>query len=370
VAVDNAGNLFVADWGNSTIRKVTPAGVVTTLAGSAGAFGTNDGTGSAARFNKPIGVAVDSAGNVFVADEFNHTIRKVSPIGTNWVVTTLAGSAGVTGTNDGVGSAARFRYPEGVAVDSAGNLYVADSLNHRITKGTPVIQRLVPVLAWTNPAAITYGTALDASQLNATASVPGTFSYTPSAGTTPNAGTNTLSVLFAPTDTTDYGSTTATVGLTVSPTSLTVTASNTTRAFGITNPIFAGAITGLQNGDNIAAIYACTATPASPPGTYSIIVTVVDPNGRLGNYTVTTNNGTLTVLGLPPQFQAATQAGTSLMFTWSAMTGQTYQVQYSSDLAPANWTNLGNPISATSATTTTSDRMTNSQRFYRVVLLP
>ena len=79
VAVDSAGNVYVADTSNHTIRKVTPAGVVTTLAGLAGNSGSADGTGSAARFYLPCGVAVDSAGNVYVADTGNHTIRKVTP---------------------------------------------------------------------------------------------------------------------------------------------------------------------------------------------------------------------------------------------------------------------------------------------------
>ena len=94
----------------------------TTLAGIAG-HGSVDGTGSAARFRYPCGVAVDSAGNVYVADTGNHTIRKVTPAG---VVTTLAGLAGSSGSADGTGSAARFNGPAGVAVDSAGNVYVAD----------------------------------------------------------------------------------------------------------------------------------------------------------------------------------------------------------------------------------------------------
>jgi len=135
VAVDSSGNAYVSDTDNNTIRKVTPAGVVTTLAGSAGSSGSADGIGSAARFFCPEGLAVDSSGNVYVADFYNDTIRKVTPAG---VVTTLAGTAGRAATADGIGTAARFSNPSSVAVDSTGNLYVADTGNDRITKGVPV----------------------------------------------------------------------------------------------------------------------------------------------------------------------------------------------------------------------------------------
>jgi len=134
VATDSSGNVYVADTDNSTIRKITPAGVVTTVAGSAGVFGSADGTGAAARFNNPIGVATDSSGNVYVADTNNHTIRKITPAG---AVTTLAGSAGVIGSADGTGAAASFNRPFGVATDSSGNVYVADLSNHTIRKITP-----------------------------------------------------------------------------------------------------------------------------------------------------------------------------------------------------------------------------------------
>ncbi len=134
VAVDAAGNLYVGDTGNHTIRKITPAGVVTTLAGSPSLIGSTDGTGPAARFNIPIGVAVDAAGNVYVGDTSNHTIRKISPAG---VVSTLAGLAGNPGIADGTGSAANFNQPFGVAVDAVGNVYVADSTNRTIRKITP-----------------------------------------------------------------------------------------------------------------------------------------------------------------------------------------------------------------------------------------
>jgi sugar lactone lactonase YvrE len=134
IATDSAGNVYVADTGNSTIRKITPAGMVSTFAGTAGAIGSADGTGSAARFDIPIGIATDSAGNVYVADQGNSTIRKITP---NGMVSTLAGAAGVVGSADGVASSARFNYPRGIAIDSADNLYVADTSNSTIRKITP-----------------------------------------------------------------------------------------------------------------------------------------------------------------------------------------------------------------------------------------
>ena len=131
LAVDTAGNVYVADlfW----IRKITPAGEVTTLAGS-GSGSSEDGTGSAASFHQPDGIAVDASGNVYVADTFNQTIRKITQAG---VVTTIAGKAEVDGSSDGIGTEATFYAPEGIAVDASGNLFVADLGNNKIRKITP-----------------------------------------------------------------------------------------------------------------------------------------------------------------------------------------------------------------------------------------
>jgi len=142
VAVDGFGNVYVADADNHAIRKITAAGEVTTLAGSGDlgvpAGDADDPTGRAARFNSPFSVAVDGAGNVYVADTENHRIRKITAAGQ---VTTLAGppagSGGtISGFADGFGGAARFNSPHGVAVDGAGNVYVADTMNHSIRKIT------------------------------------------------------------------------------------------------------------------------------------------------------------------------------------------------------------------------------------------
>lgn len=133
VAADSAGNVYVADSTNHTIRKVTPAGVVATLAGSPGKFGGVDGPASAARFHHPIGVAIDSGGNLYVADSSNYAIRKITPAG---AVSTLAGFLGQAGSADGTGTGARFNGPAGIAVDNAGNVYVSEIGNHTIRKIT------------------------------------------------------------------------------------------------------------------------------------------------------------------------------------------------------------------------------------------
>jgi hypothetical protein len=135
------GNLYVADFGNNAIRKIAPIGpdwVTTTVAGFSGNTGSKDGPASVAMFSSPNGIAVDASETLYVADQYNYTIRKVAPSGGSWVVSTLAGVALQAGTNDGPGTSARFYRPWGIAVDPAGNLFVADCFNHTIRKGTPI----------------------------------------------------------------------------------------------------------------------------------------------------------------------------------------------------------------------------------------
>jgi sugar lactone lactonase YvrE len=128
------GNLYVAERGSSTIRKITPQAVVTTVAGVAGATGSIDGIGTGARFNEPTRLTTDQDGNLYITDTGNATIRRVAP---NGGVSTLAGKAGECGAADGGPDTARFCGPQGIARDRNGNLFVADTLNHTIRKITP-----------------------------------------------------------------------------------------------------------------------------------------------------------------------------------------------------------------------------------------
>ena len=156
VAVDGSGNLYVADYGNNRIRRITAAGVVSTLAGS-GVTGSTDGPGASASFNGPTSVAVDASGTVYVADYFNHKVRRITAAG---VVSTLAGT-GSAGTADGTGASAAFNQPNGVAVDAGGAVYVADRGNHKIRRITAA--GVVSTLAGTGSAGSTDGPAASAS---------------------------------------------------------------------------------------------------------------------------------------------------------------------------------------------------------------
>jgi len=158
VAIDALGNIYVADNGNNVIRKITSKGGVTTLAGS-GKRGSANATGLDASFNQPQALAVDANGNVFVADEGNNLIRKITPAG---VVTTVAGTGGRGNTN-GIGTAASFDGPAGIAVDDKGNIYVGDSNNNLIRKIAP--DRTVTTVAGTGVAGHNNG-ALSAATFN------------------------------------------------------------------------------------------------------------------------------------------------------------------------------------------------------------
>src|SRR2546426_8131260 len=131
IASDQHGNLFVSDTGNHTIRRIGSSGAVTTVAGIAGQSGFVNGPASSALFSSPLGIKVATNGTIFVSDCGNHLIRAISPSG---LVTTLAGNPGLWGSDDGIGSAPRFNGPVGLVLDTEGNVFVSDSNSHTIRK--------------------------------------------------------------------------------------------------------------------------------------------------------------------------------------------------------------------------------------------
>lgn len=146
IAVDKNKNIYVSDTGNHTIRKITPTGVVTTLAGKAGVTGSDDDYGSVlgeSRFNTPQGMGIDADGNLFVADSGNHTIRQVYVDG---YVQTYAGKAGISGNIDGIASETRYNTPYGVTIDNDNSVYVADRNNNTIRKTMSELINNVPTL--------------------------------------------------------------------------------------------------------------------------------------------------------------------------------------------------------------------------------
>jgi hypothetical protein len=154
IAINQNDDIFIVDNENSSIRKVTKEGVVTTLAGD-GTRGLKNGAGLSAQFNEPYGIAIDKSGNLYVADTFNNLIRKVTPDGT---VTTFAG--GEEGYQDGSLTTARFYYPRGIAFDAEGNLLVVERGNNRVRKISTLGE--VTTLAGNGSPGITDGKAMSA----------------------------------------------------------------------------------------------------------------------------------------------------------------------------------------------------------------
>jgi sugar lactone lactonase YvrE len=279
VTADGAGNLFVADTGSNTIRKITPGGVVSTLAGLAGSHGSDDGTGSAARFFTPEGIAVDSSGNLYVADTNNQTIRKISPAG---VVSTLAGQAGLSGSSDGAGSAARFQNPSDLAVDSSGNILVADTDNHTIRKIAP--------------AGLT-GTVAGQAGLSGGANGTGSAArfFYPAGVAVDSAGN--VYVADTNNDTIRMRSAATVPQITTQPQSQTVTAgasvSFTVVATGVPTPTYQWNFNGVAIGGATSSTYSLSSVQAANAGNYTVTVT-----NSAGS--VTSNPATLTVNAATP----------------------------------------------------------------------
>jgi len=209
VTVDAAGNVYIAD--NQRVRMVSvTTGIITTVAGNGepsiwgqGSPSGDGGPATNANLSGDTGLAVDSYGNLYIADTFNERIRVVSA--STRIITSLVGTGNIGFNGDGIGAlSAELYYPYGVALDTTGNIYIADALNNRVRAVGAANMLLGP------------------AQLDATASVPGSFVYNPAAGTPINGGVTPLSVTFTPSDTVHYATATATVNLTVNPATTTL----------------------------------------------------------------------------------------------------------------------------------------------------
>ena len=269
----------------------------------------------------------------------NGTVFKVNTDGTGF--TTLNNFSGSDG-----------RWPTGGLMLSAKTLYgtteQGGSINHGTVFGLTLSGSSISNLSvtWVWPHSITYGVALGPTQLDATANYPGAFAYSPPAGTVLNAGTNILSAVFTPTDTAAYP-VAINVQVDVLKAPLTVTAGNASRQYGQNNPVLTGTVTGVVNGDNITANYTCGATPSSPPATYPIVPSLVDPNNRLSNYNVTINDGILTVLTLFPTVEYEIQADFDGR-DWLVIQGETVRWQHF-DFTPVGLHNPNYPATVISS---------------------
>jgi len=332
IAIDLSGNLYINDDLNSRIRMVSPSGTITTIVGNGGSPGNGDGGPAiSATLNQPHGVTVDANGFLYIADTFSNRIRRVDQFGT---ITTVAGNGQSNGGDGGPAFDAGLNLPTKVSVDAVGNYYIADLFNYRIRKVTvsSVPQGGAPTINWPTPAAISYGTALSATQLDATANVPGTFVYTPALGSVLTAGTQTLSATFTPTNTAYYATTTVTVTLQVTQVTTTISWTPPTAITGGT------ALSGTQLDATASEQGTFVYTPAAgtvlPFGaltlsvtftpydavdyttaTASVPLTVLAPSGavHLSGYQVTTNI-TAGSAGYNPQYIAVDGNG-NIFFT-------------------------------------------------------
>jgi sugar lactone lactonase YvrE len=340
-AVDGQGNVYVADGNSNIIRKITPAGLVSTLAGSGGQ-GSQDGIGTSASFYQPAAISIDAIGNVYVAENGNNIIRKITPAG---VVTTIAGTAGVFGYKDANGIAAKFFGPAGLTIDTSGNIYFSDLQNQVIRKlittgyaidkplptglvfdpttgsisGIPAI--LSPLTNYTITAYNTSGSSSAIIKIGATGtmsfdtipsktygspdfspaiSTAGVITYTSSNATVATIVAGNIHILSVGKSiiTATNGSTTLTQTLTVTPAALTLIAGNKSNLNGAPIPALTITYSGFVNKDTIANLTTqptinTTAIITSPHGSYPITVSgAVDTN-----YTINYIAGTLTILG-------------------------------------------------------------------------
>jgi streptogramin lyase len=313
LAFDQSGNLFVSDTGNSTIRKITPAGAVTTFAGVAGSSAFLDGAAGMALFNSPLGIAVWTNGNIFIADSGNHCIRKIS----GGVVTTFAGTPQIWGSANGTGTAAQFNSPCGLAFDTKGNLFVCDANNNTIRKITTT------GIVTTFAGAAGVDGATDGALTSARFRSPAELAF------------DQRGNLFVADSFNQTIRKISTNGI--------VSTVSGAAGFSGTN---SGAIGRFFNPYGIVVAADGSLVVAD---TYNELVRVV-----------------LVPFKLALNISGAARTAT---ISWDTVIGKKYQAQFKSDLAAA-WVNLGSPQTATDFSLSATDNSAGGMKVYRVLLLP
>ena len=312
LALDGSGNLFLSDTGNGTIRKITPAGAVSTFAGVAGSSGFADGAAGSAQFNSPLGIAVTTNGDVFVADSNNHCIRRIS----GGVATTFAGSPQVWGSANGTGTNAQFNSPVGLAFDSRTNLFVCDANNDTIRKITP------------NATVTTFAGA--AGQDGA------------------NDGALTLARFRSPAELAFDKKGNLFVADSFNQTIREISTNGIVSTVG-----GAAGISGTNNGVNGAGKF------------YNPYGLAVAADGSL--LVADTYNELVRVVLVPFKLSLRLSgASRTVTISWDAVIGKSYQVQFTDNLT-AGWTNLGAPVTAAALSLSATNNSASGSRVYRVV---
>jgi sugar lactone lactonase YvrE len=366
VAVDFLGNIFIADSWNYRIRKVDTNGIITTIAGNGTAGYSGDGLlATNAKISNVWGLSVDQNGNLYITDSGNSRIRKVGPDG---IISTLAGNGAPGFSGDGgAATNAELFLPSAAALDSVGNLYIADSQNNRIRK-------------------------LDTNNYISTVAGNGSRNFSGDGGAATNAGlstpysvvvdsignlfiTDTYNARVRKVSTNGIMSTVAGNGVpgfsgdggpgNNASLSATYGASVDTSGNVFFSDLYNGRIRKVTYVDfaDQPSFTLTNATLASVSNNYSVIIT--SASGSVTSSVVTVN------LQLPPITPSYAVSNGSYNFTWSAVSNQIYQLQYTTNLAAPVWIDLGSPVTATSNIVYTTDLPgTDQQRFYRVRLVP